>query len=110
MGYKNAHIVDPEGLSGGLALFWKDSYNVEILFSDSRIIDAKVKLGSLIFYISCVYGDPVAHLRQIVWDKLIDISVLRNDPWLVLGDLNEIMNNSEKLGGPARVESSFYGI
>lgn len=108
MGYDKSHIVDPVGLSGGLALFWKSSYEVQVINSDQRIIDCKVKLGSLSFFISCVYGDPVSQLRQLVWDKLIDIGATRDEPWLVLGDLNEITNNSEKLGGPTRAESSFF--
>ncbi|KAL1200001.1 hypothetical protein V5N11_007210 [Cardamine amara subsp. amara] len=108
LGYEECHLVDPEGLSGGLALFWKSSYEVEILQSDKRIIDIKVKLGSLSFFISFVYGDPVRHLRQEVWEKLTDIGSLREEAWLVVGDLNELMNNSENLGGPLRDEASFY--
>ncbi|KAG7572529.1 hypothetical protein ISN44_As09g008890 [Arabidopsis suecica] len=108
MGYDHSHIVDPIGLSGGQALFWKSAYEVEIISSDHRIIDVRVKLGSQQFFISCVYGDPASHLRQEVWNSLIDIGVSRDDPWLVLGDLNEILNNTEKLGGPARAESSFF--
>ncbi|KAG7593406.1 Reverse transcriptase domain [Arabidopsis thaliana x Arabidopsis arenosa] len=108
MGYDKSHIVDPIGLSGGLALFWKGAYEVEVLFSDHRIIDVKVKLGSLLFFISCVYGEPVTQFRQVVWDNLVDIGNSRDDPWLVLGDLNEIVDNTEKLGGPARAEFTFF--
>ncbi|KAG7582623.1 Zinc knuckle CX2CX4HX4C [Arabidopsis suecica] len=108
LGYDNVHIIDPEGLSGGLALFWKASYEVEVLHSDKRIIDTKIKLGSLWFFTSFVYGDPVCQLRQDVWDNLINIGLTRNEPWFVVGDLNGIWDNSEKLGGPARDESSFF--
>ncbi|XP_010513742.1 PREDICTED: uncharacterized protein LOC104789794 [Camelina sativa] len=108
LGYEYSHIVDPVGLSGGLALFWKPSYEVEVISADHRIIDVKAKLGSLSFYVSCVYGDPVSSLRQGVWDSLVDIGVSRDAPWLVIGDLNEMVSNTEKLGGPARAESSFF--
>lgn len=47
-----------------------------------------------------MYGDPVRHLRQVVWDKLVDIRCSHDDAWLVIGDLNELIDNSEKLGGP----------
>lgn len=57
-----------------------------------------------------MYGNPVCHLRQVVWDKLIEIGISRDEPWLVLGDLNEILDNSEKLGGPTRAESSFFSF
>lgn len=109
MEYDNSHIVNPIGLSGGLALFWKASYDVvEVINSEQRIIDVRVKLGSLSFYISCVYGDLVCHLRQVVWDQLIDIGDSRDELWFVLGDLSELIDNSEKLGGPARAESTFF--
>ncbi|KAH0897376.1 hypothetical protein HID58_046944, partial [Brassica napus] len=55
---------EPE-LIGGLALLWKNCYEVEILSSSSRIIDARVKVGSLSFYVSCVYGDPIREKRKL---------------------------------------------
>ncbi|KAL1198728.1 hypothetical protein V5N11_002991 [Cardamine amara subsp. amara] len=69
LGYVHSHIVDPEGLSGGLALFWKSCYTVVVLQSDKRIIDVKVTLGRLEYFISFVYGDPARHLQQEVWDE-----------------------------------------
>ncbi|XP_010497088.1 PREDICTED: uncharacterized protein LOC104774119 [Camelina sativa] len=108
MGYDKVHIVDPVGLSGGLALFWKDLYRVEILQSDARLIDTRISQGTRVFYITFVYGDPVRHLREEVWERLTRIGLQRDDPWMLTGDFNEIMDNSEKLGGPRRPESSFY--
>ncbi|KAL1194356.1 hypothetical protein V5N11_017825 [Cardamine amara subsp. amara] len=105
LGYDMSHIVDPEGMSGGLALFWKAAYKVDVLHSDKRII--KVNLGSLVFFISFVYGDPARQLRQVIWDKVTEIGSTRTDAWLVIGDLNELTDNSKKLGGPLREEASF---
>lgn len=51
--------VEPEGLSGGLALLWKNSYPVTVLSSDKIIIDLKISFGSISYFMSCVYGDPV---------------------------------------------------
>uniref|UniRef100_A0A0D2ZZG0 Endonuclease/exonuclease/phosphatase domain-containing protein n=2 Tax=Brassica oleracea TaxID=3712 RepID=A0A0D2ZZG0_BRAOL len=58
LGYDKLFTVEPNGLSGGLAVMWKDSYNVEILSSDKRIIDMKISSGPLDFFLSCIYGDP----------------------------------------------------
>lgn len=41
---------------------------------------------------------------------LKDIGLHRNGGWFLVGDFNELMNNSEKLGGPRRPESSFYAF
>ena len=108
LGYDHSFMVDPVGLSGGLALFWKNSYEVEIPFSSNRIIDVKVKIGSLCYFMSFVYGDPVRQRRQEVWNMLQDIGEQRTGGWFLVGDFNEIMNNGEKLGGPVRQESSFF--
>lgn len=36
-------------LSGGLSLFWRSMYEVQILSASARIIDTEVKLGDLCF-------------------------------------------------------------
>lgn len=54
MGYDHAHLVDPISLSGGLALFWKDAYKVEVLSADKRIIDTKIEWGSMRFYVMVI--------------------------------------------------------
>lgn len=115
--YEHSHIVDPVGLSGGLALvglsgglalFWKGFYDAEVLNADSRIIDVKVTLSVIVFFFSFVYGEPVTYLRQEVWDQITEIGVGRDSAWFVVGDLNELMDNSEKIEGPLRPEVSFF--
>ena len=40
--FKNHFTVPPEGLSGGLALSWKDGVDLEILYSSANVIDTKI--------------------------------------------------------------------
>ncbi|XP_010480531.1 PREDICTED: uncharacterized protein LOC104759285 [Camelina sativa] len=108
LGYDKVHVVDPVGLSGGLALYWKDMYTVEVLQSNSRLIDTKISKGTLSFFATFVYGDPVRSKREEVWERLTRLGLQRDEAWFLVGDFNEIMNNNEKLGGPARPEWSFY--
>lgn len=108
LGYDQLVTVDPIGLSGGLALMWKDSYNVVILESDKRLIDMKVSYGSMAFFLTCVYGDPVAANRKAIWDRLEMIGLQRDEAWMLDGDFNELMSNEEKSGGAVRSESSFW--
>ncbi|KAL1209991.1 hypothetical protein V5N11_020552 [Cardamine amara subsp. amara] len=107
LGYDMVQLVEPERLSDGLALFWKSSYEVEVLRAEKRIIDVKVKLRAICFFISFGYGEPARHLRQGVWDSLTEIGSTRLEAWLVVGDLNEQMDNSKKLGGPTRDDADF---
>lgn len=39
---------------------------------------------------------------------MVDIGADRNKPWVVIGDLNDLMDNSKKLGGSLREEASFF--
>ncbi|KAF8087635.1 hypothetical protein N665_0573s0008 [Sinapis alba] len=84
--YDKVFTVEPLGLNGGLAVFWKNSYDVEILSSDKRIIGMKVNFHSICFFLSCVYGDPVRVRWQDVWDRLVEIGLRRNEAWLLAGD------------------------
>ena len=107
-GYDEVLTVEPVGLSGGLAVFWKQCYGVEVLTADKRIIDLRVKIGSLTFFLSCIYGDPVRARRNLVWDRITSIGASRDEAWILVGDFNELLNANEKVGGPTREESTFW--
>lgn len=108
LGYDHLITVEPVGLSGVLAVMWKQCYKVTVLQEDKRIIDLQVQMGSLVFYLTCVYGDPVKEKRQAVWERLSDIGMRRDDPWMLVGDFNELLSNEEKLGGAVRSDSTFW--
>lgn len=78
LGYDHIFMVDPVGLSGGLALFWKSRFEVTVLSASARIIDTEVKLGETKYFMSFIYGDPVRHNQVAVWDELKDIGPHRN--------------------------------
>ena len=102
------HLVPPERLnSGALALFWKQDVNLQILSSSKNVIDTIISFKWSTFFATFVYGNLEAPLRYIVWDFLISLSVSRNSSWIFAGDFNEIIDNSEKSGGPKRAEGSF---
>lgn len=66
LGYDHNFLVNLDNLSGGLALFWRSSHIVDILYSDNRLIDTKVTVGSVVYFISFVYGDPMRQRRRVV--------------------------------------------
>lgn len=75
---------------------------------DKRIIDLKSKMCSLYFFLSCVYGNPIKARRRKVWNQLTLTGLSKDEAWLLLGDFNELMDSTEKLGGPLRNEFSFW--
>ncbi|KAG7534112.1 Reverse transcriptase domain [Arabidopsis thaliana x Arabidopsis arenosa] len=97
----------PCGRSGGLALMWKNSVSLSLISRDERLIDAHVTYNNKSFHLSCVYGHPVQSERYILWEKLERIAENRDEEWMLIGDFNEILSNSEKIGGPLREEWTF---
>lgn len=51
LGYDRDCTVEPVGYSGGLALFWKSSVEVDIKYADKNLVDCLVKFGSFSFYV-----------------------------------------------------------
>ncbi|KAJ4881718.1 Endonuclease/exonuclease/phosphatase protein [Raphanus sativus] len=50
---------------------------------------------------------PAHDGKSIVWERLSRLGVQRSEPWCIVGDFNEILNNDEKCGGPKRSPASF---
>ncbi|KAL1218824.1 hypothetical protein V5N11_033096 [Cardamine amara subsp. amara] len=107
IGFPNHFIVSPVGLSGGLALFWKNSIDINVVYHDARLVDCFMNEKTSPFYLSCIYCDPNPQFRSELWERLQWTVTTRNKPWLMLGDFNQIRTNSEKLGGHFRDEETF---
>lgn len=105
LGYDRLFTVEPVGKCGGLALLWKGSVQMDVLFEDKNLIDVQVQFGSFNFFLSCVYGDPDCSLRSVVWERLSRFGVGRRDKWCMVGDFNAYLHNGEKNGGPRRYGS-----
>lgn len=71
------------------------------------MIDIEATIEGHQVFITFVYGDPVVEYREYVWEILTRMSLQRTGPWLLLGDFNEIISNSEKKGGRRRTDASF---
>lgn len=96
LGYAHHHTVPPLGLSGGLALVWNAETSLDILESSPHLIDVRIKVKSHDFHISFIYGMPQQEHRAAFWDKISVLGQDRDSAWLLSGDFNEILDNSEK--------------
>lgn len=108
--FTNHFLVPPLGVSGGLALFWKDNVEIEVLDSSPNYIDAKIKYKATTALVTFTYGPPLPENRAPFWNLLELRFASREDAWLLTGDFNELLSNEEKRGGPERPESSFLGF
>ncbi|KAG4109651.1 hypothetical protein ERO13_1Z049387v2 [Gossypium hirsutum] len=97
---QNALAVNSEGRSGGLAMIWKDGMNVAIQNYSKHHIDSLIKLeGDKTLRVTGFYGHVNPSCRSSSWEMLRRVGDSAQEEWVVGGDFNAILNDSEKEGG-----------
>ncbi|KAK6131702.1 hypothetical protein DH2020_034499 [Rehmannia glutinosa] len=90
--------VPSVGRSGGLALLWKQNLDVSLRGFHERFIDAYVNLGRIKFRFTGVYGQPNVSERRAFWDSFKSLLPPTNEPWICIGDFNEVLQQHEFSG------------
>ncbi|KAL5555044.1 hypothetical protein UlMin_037280 [Ulmus minor] len=100
LGFVNVFTVDRVGLSGGLMLLWKEQCVVNVSSYSNFYIDAWISSPDILpWRFSSFYSNPDASQRFHYWDLLRRLWFAHSRAWLCAGDFNEILSNSEKIGG-----------
>ncbi|XP_026410754.1 uncharacterized protein LOC113305978 [Papaver somniferum] len=85
------------GLSGGISLGWKNGIDMEIMHTTSKTIHAIVHThdNNMDFLITFMYGahDDTENANQ--WQYLITMHLFVDLLWVLIGDLNFTMHDSE---------------
>ncbi|KAL0285580.1 UNVERIFIED_CONTAM: hypothetical protein Scaly_2814500 [Sesamum calycinum] len=104
--------VEAQGRSGGLALLWQKSLTVQLQSFGYHHIDATVYPGSEAeaWRFTGFYGIADTARRQDSWDLLSVLKQQSRRAWLIAGDFNEILCNSEKKGGRPRQTGRLGGF
>ncbi|KAK4395317.1 LINE-1 retrotransposable element O protein [Sesamum angolense] len=94
--------VDSRGKGGGLALLWRKSVDVVLQSYSHNHIDVSVRLNESQDWwrFTGLYGEPETAKREATWRLLSQLHTRSVRPWLVAGDFNEILDQSEKWGEP----------
>lgn len=87
LGYDKLFMVDLNGIKYNLALFYNDSYNLQILYSSNRIIDVESIMSGNKLFMSFIYGDPIVKSRKYVLEKLTRRSLHRKDSLIMVRDI-----------------------
>jgi hypothetical protein len=97
-------IVNPStNRSGGVILFWKKEINIQQLFSAPNYIDVQIQESpEKIWRLTGMYGESRWEDKYKTWDKVRELNAQYNLPWVIIGDLNEILYSHEKEGGNPR--------
>ncbi|KAK4397309.1 hypothetical protein Sango_1567500, partial [Sesamum angolense] len=98
----NSICVPSKGKSGGLALLWPKSVSVLLQNYSHNHIDVFVKLEDSKDWwrFTGLFGEPETSKRERTWNLLSHLHGQSGRVWLCAGDFNEILDQSEKLGGP----------
>lgn len=85
LGYEGVFVVEAQGRSGGLALFWKEKDQAELIGFSQHHIDVTVHIdGMSLWRLTGIYGEPNRSLRRSTWDLLRNLSRDANLPWCVI--------------------------
>ncbi|MBA0635734.1 hypothetical protein Godav_029981, partial [Gossypium davidsonii] len=79
--YSNSCRIEANGFSGGIWVFWNDNINVKILGLHYQAIHI-----------------PLRNNRHMLWDYLNSMVESCDEPWLIAGDFDSILNMSKKRG------------
>lgn len=96
-------VVSSDGRSGGLLLLWKKEVDVSLRYKTENFID--VNIGNeheTVWRFTGMYGESRWQEKHLTWQRLRNLHAIATMPWLVMGDLNEILYPFEKDGGNPR--------
>ncbi|KAH7865616.1 hypothetical protein Vadar_008962 [Vaccinium darrowii] len=101
LGFDSSFYVDPEGLSGGLVLWWDSGVTVEVELANKTFIHAIItdKSNQKMWAATFVYGCPNRGGRSQIWEEIKRIGCSEILPWACMGDFNQVLHGMDKLGG-----------
>nr|XP_029148267.1 uncharacterized protein LOC114925184 [Arachis hypogaea] len=104
LGYQDVGIVEANGHSGGIWVLCSNSnISVRVLDVVDQCISFEITMGNTSSYCSAVYANPHIHRRKELWGDLTRIANMIHGPWIVLGDFNDVLLQSEVRGGQFRL-------
>ncbi|KAK1393650.1 hypothetical protein POM88_012706 [Heracleum sosnowskyi] len=92
--------VDPQGKSGGIAMFWKTDDKVELQSFSCSHIDVIVRSNvKAEWRLTGIYGEPARTSRHKTWELLRNLARDANLPLCLIGDFNNVTSQADKKGG-----------
>jgi hypothetical protein len=107
------HMImsESDGRSGGLLLLWRNDLNVTSSTEHTNYLDICIDEDSNAGWrITGIYGEPSSERKHLTWDYIRDLHGRKDLPWMMLGDFNEILSNTEKEGGNLRPQRCMQGF
>ncbi|KAF8109237.1 hypothetical protein N665_0100s0026, partial [Sinapis alba] len=101
-GYKHSFVISAVGISGGLVIMWDDAVKIHFL-GNPTLTNTNMYIDDVtnVFCLTYIYGNPILKYRQSHWERLIRntaVGLYHSKPRLMLGDFNDIKDNTGKEG------------
>jgi hypothetical protein len=110
MDFKIVQVCD--GRRGGVLMFWKKEVKLYQIRAEPNFIDVRIEEDmNKVWRFTGMYGEFKWSEKYKTWDRIRSIHQNNNLPWVVMGDLNEILYDHEKEGGrkrPAKYLQAFH--
>ncbi|XP_074289594.1 uncharacterized protein LOC141614747 [Silene latifolia] len=91
--------VDSVGRSGGLSMMWRKGIQCMVRTVSVHHMDFDVELNGVKWRMTGFYGWPSVSDRHLSWQLLRLLASESQQPWICIGDYNEILYSTEMSGG-----------
>lgn len=102
MGFTNLYVVEALGYGGeGIWLLWNcNMVKVEVLSAHDQAMTALVtKIDGQTWILIMVYASPNYQIWEQLWQYIIDLGCVVNWLWVIIGDVNQPLEEKDKRGG-----------
>ncbi|KAJ1417306.1 Zinc finger, CCHC-type [Sesbania bispinosa] len=98
--FHQSFCVEANGLSGGLALFWRHPIDIHISNYNNNFIHTTINTNDSpkVWEATFLYGSPRARDGRNFWYVLRGLHADNQTPWCLMGYFNELLSQSEKEG------------
>lgn len=99
LGYVNFVGTDAVSKGGGTFVGWKNDISADVLDLSLYYCHMKVNGNQSFpsYYITFIYGPPVQSNRYLLWDWIKETAKTITEPWVLLGDFNQIISAEDKI-------------
>lgn len=82
-------------------MLWRNKEEVTLLKYSINHIDVIVSIqGCQEFRLTGLYGEPNRGKRRSTWELIRQLHAQNQLPWVVVGDMNNVLGQADKRGGP----------
>ncbi|XP_019165702.1 PREDICTED: uncharacterized protein LOC109161665 [Ipomoea nil] len=111
LGFDGLFCIDSSGLSGGLALLWRANNTARLISYSTNYVDVEVTIpGFEKWRMTRFYGFSQRGQRRDSWDLIRSLAGRSDLPWVMIGDFNDLLFQSEKRGGNPHPERLLHGF